>query len=60
MHQTALARRNSTGWTGDGGELFGREVAHPHREKMPENKAKYCSKWRSSKVGSSETVDPSG
>jgi hypothetical protein len=37
MHQAGLTRRNSAGWTGDGGELLGREVAHPHREKMTEN-----------------------
>src|SRR6267142_682196 len=51
MPQTALARRNSAGWTGDGGELFRGQIAHPHREKMPENKGKGCSKWHSSKLG---------
>jgi len=61
MHQAALARRDSAGWTGDGGELFRRQVAHPHQDKMPENKPKNCSKWHSSVPNwVSKTVDPTG
>src|SRR6267378_8582720 len=50
MHQAALARRNPAGWTRDGGELFRRQVVHPHQGKIPKNKPKYCSKWHSSKL----------
>jgi hypothetical protein len=61
MHQTALTRRNSAGWTGDGGEVFRCQVAQPHQEKMPENKQKNCSKWHSSVPNwDSETVDAAG
>jgi hypothetical protein len=57
MHQAALARRNSAGWTRGGGKLFSRQVAHPHQEKVPKNKPKYRSKMAQFQNQDSKTVD---
>jgi hypothetical protein len=61
MHQAALTRRNSAGWTGDGGERFGCGVAHPQEGNITGNNPKYWPKWHSSVPNwDSETVDAAG